>query len=254
MEKWLLAGATVLAVLGGGLGIRAVQHGRHSPWTLVCMACAFVLQLGFLGIRGRQHGSCPLNDFGEILAFLAWSLVLFYLLIGPVYRLSLLGLFTAPVVAVFQLIALFPGVLQEVTESVGVLDPWREAHAAFSILSYGSFALATVSGLMFLVLNRQLKGHQFGTGLFRGLPPVRSLSACVVRLTGFGVLILSVGILSGFLMEADGGGAHFVAAMGTWAAYLVLLGWYFWRGIAPKHMALAVMTVFILSLLVIVFV
>ena len=254
MEKWLLAGATVLAVLGGGLGIRAVQRGRHSPWTLVCMASAFVLQLGFLGIRGRQQGACPLNDYGEILVFLAWSLVMFYLLIGPVYRLSLLGLFTAPVVAVFQLIALFPGVLVDGTERVGEVDAWREAHAAFSVLSYGAFALATVAGLMFLVLNRQLKDGRLGTGLFLGLPPVRSLSACVVRLTGFGVIILSVGILSGFMMAAEGGGAHFVAAIVTWAAYAGLLILFFWRGITPRRMALGVMTVFVFSLLVFAFV
>ena len=250
MENWLLAGATVLAVLGGGLGIRAVQRGRHSYWTLLCMAVAFVLQLGFLVIRGRQQGSCPLNDYGEIQVFLAWSLVMFYLLIGPAYRLSLLGLFTAPVVAVFQLIALFPGMLTEVTgRAGGKVDPWREAHAALSVLSYGAFALAAVAGLMFLVLNRQLKDRRFGTGLFQGLPPVRSLSACVVRLTGCGVLILSVGIVSGFMMGSKGGGAHFVAAIVTWAAYAGLLGLFFWRGITPKRMALGVLTVFVFSLL-----
>ena len=31
---------------------------------------------------------------------------------GPAYRISLLGVFTAPVVAVFQAIALLPGVLE----------------------------------------------------------------------------------------------------------------------------------------------
>lgn len=254
MEKWLLAGSTVMAVLGGGFGILAVQRGRRGPWTLACMACAFVFQLGFLGIRGQQQGACPLSGYGEILVFLAWSLVLFYLLIGPAYQLSLLGLFTAPVVVIFQLIALFPGVLEEATERPVEVDAWREAHAAFSVLSYGAFALAAVSGLMFLVLNRQLKGQHLGTGLFRGLPPVRSLSACVVRLTIVGMVILSVGVVSGLLMQQDPAGTHFAAAIGTWAAYLVLLVIYFWRGITPKRLSLGVMTVFVLSLLVFVFV
>ena len=251
MEKWLLAGATILAVLGGGLGVRAVQREVRSRWTLLCMASAFLMQLGFLGMRGQQRASCPLNDYGEIMVFLAWALVMFYLLIGPTYRLSLMGLFTAPVVVVLQLAALFPGVLEEVTEVYAPeVDGWREAHAAFSVLSYGAFALASVAGLMFLVLNRQLKAQRLGTGLFRGMPPVRSLSACVVRLTVVGTIILSVGIMCGLLMETEGGGAHFVTAIGTWLGYLGLLGLYFWRGITPKRMSLGVMSLFILSLLV----
>ena len=95
MAQWLLVASTVLVVLGGTLGVLAVRQGRRSPWTLVCMALAFVCQLGVLGIRGEMRGKCPLGDYGEILAFLTWSLVLFYLAVGPAYRLSLLGLFTA---------------------------------------------------------------------------------------------------------------------------------------------------------------
>ena len=101
MAQWLLIAATVLAILGGTLGLLAVRSGFRSPWTLLCMLGAFACQLGVLLVRGEMRGKCPLGDYGEILAFLAWSLVLFYLVIGPTYRISLLGLFTAPVVAIF---------------------------------------------------------------------------------------------------------------------------------------------------------
>ncbi len=250
MDKWLLAGSTIMVVLGGGLGMLALQRRQHSAWTVVCMLGAFVLQLAFLGVRGEARGACPLGDYGERLAFLAWALVLFYLLVGPAYRLSLLGLFTAPVVAILQLAALVPGMMAENPARVAEVNAWGEAHSAFSVLSYGAFALAAVAGLMFLVLNRQLKEHHLSTGLFEILPPVRSLSVSVVRLTILGVVILTVGMVSGFMMEQEGGEAHLVAALVIWAAYLALLIVHFWRGVTPRRMALGVIALFVLSLIV----
>jgi ABC-type uncharacterized transport system permease subunit len=254
MEKWLLAAATILVILGGGLGMLALQRRKHSPWTLVCMLAAFILQLSFLGVRGEARGACPLGDYGEILAFLAWSLVLFYLLVGPAYRVSLLGLFTAPVVVVFQLVALVPGMMVEAPERVTEVNAWGEAHSAFSVLSYGAYALAAVAALMFLVLNRQLKDQQLNTGLFEILPPVRTLSVSVVRLTVLGTVILSVGMVSGFLMEREGGEAHLVAALLVWGAYVALMVLYFWRGMTPRRLSLGVIGLFALSFLVFAFV
>ena len=58
------------------------------------------------GVRGQVRGSCPLHDPGEILAYLAWAVTIFYLVVGSAYRLSLLGVFSAPLVVVLQLGAL----------------------------------------------------------------------------------------------------------------------------------------------------
>ncbi|MEE3178496.1 MAG: cytochrome c biogenesis protein CcsA [Verrucomicrobiota bacterium] len=255
MAQWLLVVATALVVLGGALGVQAVRAGTRKRGTIVCMLLAFLCQLGVLGARGELRGKCPLGDYGEILAFLAWSLVLFYLVVGPAYRISLLGLFTAPVVAIFQLVALVPGVMDRHPVEVEEVDPWGEAHAAFSVLSYGAFALAAVAALMFLVLNKKLKKHQLGSSLFRNLPPVRSLLDSVVRLTTMGAGILTVGIVAAFMMERENSyGTHLVAAVVTWLAYLVVIGLHFWRGITPRRLSGSVIVLFVLSLLVFAFV
>ena len=253
--QWLLVAATAFVVLGGALGVKAVRAGTRNQGTVVCMLLAFVCQLGVLAERGELRGGCPLGDWGERFAFLAWSLVLFYLVVGPTYRISLLGLFTAPVVAVFQLVALVPGVMDRDPVAVEEVDPWGEAHAAFSVLSYGAFALGAVAALMFLVLNKKLKKHQLGSSLFRNLPPVRSLLDSVVRLTTLGAGILTVGIVSAFMMEReDSFGTHLVAAVATWLAYLVVIGLHFWRGMTPRRLSGSVIVVFVLSLLVFAFV
>jgi len=73
------------------------------------MVLSFGAQLMWLTLRGEQRASCPLMDSGEILVFLAWSISLFYLIVGSAYRVTLLGVFSAPLVML--LITLMPGML-----------------------------------------------------------------------------------------------------------------------------------------------
>nr|WP_226895473.1 cytochrome c biogenesis protein CcsA [Luteolibacter marinus] len=212
------------------------------------MIAVFAAQLGFLSVRGEARAACPLVGLGEILVFLAWSLTLFYLVVGPTYRLSLLGVFTAPVVVVFQAVALLPGVLDPDPQRVTGSDPWRETHAAMSVLSYGSLALAAVAGVMFLVLDRQLKDHHLQSGLFRNLPPVRELLKSMVRLLWIGVALLSIGIIAGFLMPRQSGGGHLVAALAVWTGYAGLLSVRLVRGLTGRRTATVAVLLFVVSL------
>jgi ABC-type uncharacterized transport system permease subunit len=248
MDRALLIFSTLLALLGAVWGAVSVHRGLRTRWTLVFMAGAFVLQLLFLEERGQLRGACPLRDRGEIMVFLAWALTMFYLVVGRPYRLSLVGLFTAPVVVLFQVVALMPGVMEMSPErSVGV-DAWREAHAAISVISYGGLALAAVTGVMFLTLDRQLKEHHLQSGLFRNLPPVRELLAAVKRLLWLGYALLTFGIIAGWMMEHRGGWSHLLAAMLVWLLYGGLLSWQQWRGVTGRRLSLWALVLFLFSL------
>jgi ABC-type uncharacterized transport system permease subunit len=249
MDRWFLLAATLLAVVGGAWGMVSVHRGRRSRWTVVWMIAVLVCQIAFLSIRGEQRAACPLADRGEILSFLSWSLTLFYLLVGPAYRISLLGVFTAPVVVVFQTIALLPGVLAENPQRITGGNPWHETHAATSVLAYGALALAAVAGIMFLVLDRQLKEHHLKSGLFRNLPPVRELLVSLERLLWLGGALLTIGILAGFLMPHDKSAlGHLVAAVSVWIGYALLLGIKTVRGLTGRRLSLLTVVLFILSL------
>ncbi|BCU79608.1 cytochrome c biogenesis protein CcsA [Luteolibacter sp. LG18] len=254
MDRYLLIVSTLLAAVGAVLGMMSVHHGIRSRWTVVWMVASFGCQLGFLALRGEARGACPLRDLGEILAFLAWSLTLFYFVVGPPYRLSLLGVFTAPVVVVFQSVALWPGVLASMPQRVAGGNPWGETHAAMSVLSYGALALAGVAGVMFLVLDHQLKEHHLKSGLFRNLPPVRELLESMVRLLWLGTALLTVGIVAGFIMPHTGGYGHFIAAVITWIGYCLLLGVKMVRGMTGRRFSLAAVGMFLISLTVFAFV
>jgi ABC-type uncharacterized transport system permease subunit len=255
VDRWALVIATLLAAIGGVNGMLSLHHGHRSKATAFWMIGALAGQLVFLYLRGQARAACPLMGLGEILVFMAWSLTLFYMLVGSGYRLSLLGVFSAPVVVVFQAVALVPGVLEGNPQPLDGTNAWRETHAAMSVLGYGALALAAVSAVMFLVLNQQLKSHHLTSGLFKNLPPARELLVSLRRLIWIGWVTLSVGVVAGFRMpHGEDAHGHLIAALVVWVAYAVLLGVLQFRGITGKRLSLTTVVLFVLSLSVFAFV
>ncbi len=242
--------AAILAGLAGVIGVRSIVTDRkRTRWTILFMLLSFGAQLMWLGMRGEQRAGCPLLDAGEILVFLGWSLSLFYLVVGSAYRVTLLGMFSAPVVTVLLLAALLPGMLDVDPVPKENVDYWGEMHSAVSVLSYGALALGAISGVMFLVLDRLLKTRDMSSGLFKKMPPLDTLVGSVVRLTVIGVIFLTAGLGFGFMMESfSGGGSHFWVAALVWCAYALMLGVWFVRGMTPKKMSVFVVALFVVSL------
>lgn len=250
METGYLIGATVLAAAGAVFGwLARGSEGKGYP-AFWWMLGAFVFQLLFLGVRGQLRGQCPLGDVGEISLFLAWSLSLFYLITGSTYRLSLLGVFTAPLVVILQLVALFPGSLDQEVVRAESIDYWREMHAPISVLSYGALSLAAVAGVMFLLLNRRLKNQNLTGGIMIGMPSVSRLVKAMARIATLGWIILTAGVVTGFKMEAGELNIHLMVAMVTWVLYAVLLGIYYVRGLPGRQLAWGLLVLFVVSLLV----
>ena len=251
MDKWTLLIAILLAAAAAVQGASYVRRGVRSPLTMAWMLLAFIAQLALLGMRGDLRGACPLGDTGEILIFSAWSLTMFYLLEGSVYRLSLLGVFTAPLVAFLLGLALIPGMMDPDPLRITHVDAWGEAHAAFSVLAYGALGLAAVTGVMFLLLNNRLKEGRMDNTLFKNLPPVRDLSRVVIRLLVLGFAILTLGLVCGLIMKTSGDvSKHLIVALCQWVAYAVLLIVEWRRGMPPRKLALAAVVLFVLSLLI----
>lgn len=223
-----------------------VKIGRFKPSlvSLGIMSIGFAFLCYFLQLRGQQVGRCPITTPSELLVFLSWSVMLLYFLLGRAFRLSLLGAFTAPMVAAFQAIALpamaTPGEHQPTD------DYWAELHVPISILAYGAFGLAAIAGIMYLVQNRLLKRAQLKT-LSWNLPDIRHLNQAIVRLVVIGLLLLLIGIASGFAIESPPTGLHLALSFAVWAAYAVLLAVKFARGLASQQTAVAAAGVFVFA-------
>ncbi len=217
---------STLCFLGGFLYAVHQLRGRGRPkslWNLVPNAAGFAFQSVFLYLRGQQHGRCPITDGFEVLIFICWSAVLLFFVVGSVFRLSLLGVFTAPMVFIFQTAALLfsPAVVPSSPPPTGKVDPWLEIHAGLSLMAYGAFALACVAGVMFLVQERLLKRHKIGS-LFHHLPSISYLSKAIFRLFLIGLLFLSVGIAAAYGMAERPSGLKLALAYAVWVLYAFL--------------------------------
>jgi ABC-type uncharacterized transport system permease subunit len=181
--------ALLCYVIGFGHSVYSLATNKflnpHVPFATICVGFAFTNI--FLFQRGHAIGRCPITNPFEVLVFMTWSMVLIYLVIGTRYRLSLMGVFTAPAASIllFIAVALAPG--DSVAKRIKV-NPWLEAHTSFSMVACGAFALACIAGLMFLVQERQLKTRQ-PTSIFFRLPPITELSVANSRLLLLGFLI-----------------------------------------------------------------
>ena len=154
MERQLLLLSTLCFLVAVAYTLLALRKGVFHPgrFNFFAIAIGFVLQSGFLSIRGHALGRCPLTNLFEVFIFLAWSVALIYLVIGPAYRLSLMGAFTAPLVFLIQTFALLAPI-DVPHHSRLPANPWLEFHASISMIAYGAFALACVAGIMYWCRN-----------------------------------------------------------------------------------------------------
>ena len=105
---------------------------------------------------------------------------------------------------------------------------WLVWHIALSLVSYAAFLLACLSGILFLIQERQLKAKHIGR-LFRSLPSLATLDRVNWCAIAGGCALFTLGLLCGMI------GRHATVrqwvswdpkeglAYLTWAAYAVLL-------------------------------
>ncbi len=255
MDKIFLIISTVCFFGGFAYAVNGLRAGRHhdNRANLLVMGVGFLFLCATLYLRGEIHHRCPITSLHEVLIFLSWSMVLLYFILGKTFRLSLLGVFTAPLVLLFQLAALVGFFLEGEPAAIGKdtdkIDGWLELHASVSLVSFGALALAGVAGLMYLVQNRQLKRKQL-KALFYNLPPIRYLLTAVVRLIVIGVVLLTIGTISAFFMRNVPIPLHQGLSILTWLAYVILLALYLSKRIGNTKFAQGAMVLFSLPILI----
>ena len=225
---FLVAVAHTLATLRDGVF-------RPRRFNFFAILLGFGLQTAFLYVRGHALGRCPITNLFEVFVFLAWSLGLIYLAIGPAYRLSLMGAFTAPLVLLIQTFALLAPI--DIQHPVRVsVNPWLEFHASMSMIAYGAFALACVAGAMYLVQERQLKTHQIHS-IFFHLPPLTNLFSALIRLLWLGFALYTAGLISGFFTGEPLPRVKMICAIAVWIFYGTILQGRHLHRLAPRRIA-----------------
>lgn len=233
-----------LHILGGPLTKTSLPH--RQKWALWLTLIGFLCHTATWVIRVVSSGEIPFVHLREAISFFAWAVVLIFLLIEVRYHVYVLGSFILPLVLLVLISStFFPHETLEI--NAGWSDLWLGVHTTLSILGVSGFAIAFISGIMYLLQERFLKSKQL-TDLYYKLPSLDLLDQWnrYAILTGFPVLTL--GILSGALWAQYHLGLGLIfnhpkqaIAIGTWFFYLLALQGRVtrgWRGRKAAHMAI----------------
>ncbi len=204
---WLATAAYAIAVAHALLRLSRQRPNARSI-TYPIIAFGFLLQTAGLYLRGLYIGACPLGNSFEIVQFILWSVILLFLIVGPVFRVNLLGTASAVFVSLASLVSLLmPDWDLPHTEALFGGDPLIEFHAAVSIFSYGIFGLLATVAALYLLQYRALSRKSPGW-IFSILPPIVKLDGLARRLLAAGLIVVTLAFLSGLMVWFEGAWSH----------------------------------------------
>lgn len=225
MATILASVALVLYLVTSGLHLLVTMRDERrlltpALWTLGGGMLANAASLGAEVAAGGGGSLLTIQSGFSLLALLIGG---GFVALRQVWRLHSIGVVAAPLMMLLQAVFLvsLPG--------MQVSAVWRgallTAHIALALFGTASFALAALTGLFYLVQDRNLREKKFGP-LFSRLPSVDVLDKVNLRLIllGFPVYTLAIGL--GTLWAWDNARSlqvQYVFAMVSWLIYAAIL-------------------------------
>lgn len=215
---------------------KGFRQDNRTNYLLLLGACVFHTAAMFK--RGFSLAHCPVNNLYEATLFIAWTIVISYLVLGAWSRLRFLGAFASPLLFVMGVFALMPQ-LDETPH--GFTNGWSSLHAALILLSFGAFGLGSVAALMYLTQEHDLKFHKL-RAILSLLPPIQRLEKVASGFVTAGLILLTAGLSLYPMIVTHKPGHHYsgdpiVLWSGfIWVLYAILLLMR-WRGQGGRRFA-----------------
>jgi ABC-type transport system involved in cytochrome c biogenesis permease subunit len=215
---------------------KGFRKDSHVSYGLLLLGFGF--HSGAMVLRGFSLKHCPVTNLYEATAFVMWTIVAAYLVMGVWARLRFLGAFASPALFAIGVFALMPGLDVSRGARPEFSAVLTSLHAALMALSYGAFGLSSVAALMFLSQERNLKLHKL-RAVFSLMPPIQRLETAVgyLLLSGFVLLTLGLGIGAYDLArtahpDAYRGDPKIMWSLLVWLLYfgLIVMRWKFAQG------------------------
>ncbi|MGG3883666.1 cytochrome c biogenesis protein CcsA [Brevibacillus panacihumi] len=125
-----------------------MRFGRIAYWMAVV---GFVAQTGYVITRWVAGGHSPTSNMFEFMAFFDYCIILAYLIIYRIYKMTVIGAFVLPLgVIMLAYSYVFP---KEITPLIPSLQSyWLHIHVTTAALGEGILAVGFAAGLMYLIL------------------------------------------------------------------------------------------------------
>ncbi|MDY7225221.1 cytochrome C assembly family protein [Hyalangium rubrum] len=206
VRQWHALALAGRVLVGGGLAL----HG-----------------LSLFSLMGAQ-GGMPVGA-AQGFSALAFLLLALGLVLDLLYRKPVIGAFITPLAVA----VLLPGLLLhggQAPLSSSMRQPLLPLHISIALLGMAAFAVAAGVGVMYLLMERQVKGKRFGL-LFSRLPSLEFLDTLNRRLVVWGFIALSITLATGafFVVGSSHGfswmlDAKVLATFVAWGLFAALAG------------------------------
>jgi len=223
----LLWSAVAFYGLGFVLVLPSVRRRRPrlSPWSLGALGVGLSLHAAALAANTVHAGRLQLTDVRSALSFFVFTVTAAFFLVYLRYPITSLGIFMLPFVFVLSLISALqpPPSLSAGSFRGG----WLLVHIASMILGYTGLFLTSVGAIMYLIQENELKSKKPRAFYYR-LPPLEVCDELYYRSLVFGLMFLSLGILTGVVWDTRTWRGPWqldpkiVASLVTWIIYLML--------------------------------
>ncbi|MBI5206195.1 MAG: c-type cytochrome biogenesis protein CcsB [Candidatus Firestonebacteria bacterium] len=200
---------------------RLTQYGNYIAWG------AFILHSFSILFRGLALGYSPLANLYETLMFFAWCIVLLFIIINYFYNLRIIGVIILPLACICLGYAL---IIPKTMEPLPPILNNRlfEIHIVVAFLSYASFVIAFVTGLMYLYQEKQIKSKSKSIWHYR-LASLEVLDEVNYRSITFGFPLFTLTIIVGMIWAQQVWSSFWswqpkqIAAFIIWLFYAILL-------------------------------
>jgi len=213
------------AIAYGQLLLSGKKQASLPTWILGTGLVTNAAEILLRGAESGAAGGAPFATTSGFMTIFAFLLGLIYLFLerrySRRYRIASLGAFHVPVVFAVHSAAFY---LKQPLGNIPDLNKGTVfvLHVVPAICAYAALAAAFVSGIAFLLLERQLRRKRFGL-LFRGLPNlelVERMNAAAVRI---GLPLLGFGLFMGLVRGYMEFGPAFKWDPKVWVSFLIVI-------------------------------
>lgn len=213
---------------------------------LALVGGGFVSHTVFLILLGLERRHFPITNLPESLCFFAWSITLTFIVAYFRYKINVLGAFVLPLVSSLMILS---QIAWEENHSIPPMlrSKWLYLHSSVAFLAYAAFFLTFISGILYLIQEKELKSKKFRFFYFR-LPSLQVCDELLRRSLFVGFALMSATIITGAFWAQQAWGRFWswdpkeIAALITWAIYLILIQYRLsasWRGRRAAYISIA---------------
>jgi len=176
---------------------RNAAVGRTATTTLVFAALAHTF---VIGMQTVEYGHVPVVGATSAISTFVWLLALAYLYIEITTDERAMGVFILPLLVVLDAMTAFQPSIEE--RAAVLKGPLFGIHVSTLLFAYATFAIASVIGVTYVLLFKEIKAKHLGF-FYARLPSLQVLDRMNQVAIVIGWIFLTIGIVAGAVWAGD---------------------------------------------------